>query len=716
MKKNYYYTLLFFILSSCSKHEDQSIKLKNEIDLLSKFNEAEVLSATTEHVTQDFKSITIDQNTRWSMFSHPNSQIHFVTDISISDPFTLSFYIGIDELAWKNENGSNTDGVEFLIHDQNNLTLFQKYLNPALNEIDRGWVKEEIKVERIKNNPVTKLIFETKSGLTHDSDWAYWADPKIILTDQSELHKSHDKINVILFTIDTLRKDYLNCYGNSWIQTSNMNYLAENGVLFENAYSSSSTTSPSHASIFTSLNPYIHGVIGNDYHLGNKIPTLTQIFSESGYKTGAAVSAYHLNPNHCGLDHYFDFYVHPKETTESYRWKLINSGYSTVSSGLEFLDQNHNNPFFLWLHLYDAHMPYIPVAEYDRMYYQGNPFQANFNTMKNAFYDRNFNINNEPWMHGVRDLEYFKRQYGAEITYVDDQIGRIIEALKRLKLDESTLVVLTADHGESLSEHDIYFNHWGLYNVEISVPLIVYYPKKIPKKKRFDDRVSIIDIAPTIVDLIGESNNYTAKTMFDGLSLVPIWKNNQSLNRKSIHSNSLFYIQTASIGERYKVNWIIRDATYNDEHLSVTKDQVEVFDLINDPWEENPPAARFLWHSTSSENLVFTAGDTFHDRLMKIRNAAKLKTVPSYEEWNKLFTVENEQYGIEDSLKNNKEFFNEIQYLMQQMVDELNVDLQNKLGKIVDLAGLKEIDKKSMNINDENYKEQMASLGYTGSN
>lgn len=704
--------IIIFILISCSKNEKLNVDLHNELDLLSHYPSAEITAPSTTYINQDFKDIKMLKNYRWSIFSHPNSEIKYSTNVNFVDDFIIEFYIGIDEKAWEESKKDKTDGVIFSIKDQNDNILYSKNLDPINNENDKGWIYQSVTINATQNEPITELIFITESGKNSSSDWAYWAEPKIKFNPKKESHINSDKVNIILITLDTVRKDYLNIYGNNWIQTPNINTIAKNGVLFENAYSSSSTTSPSHVSIFTSLNPYIHGVIGNDYHLANKVPTLTNILSENGYKTGAAVSVHHLNPQICGLGQSFDYYKHPKDTESSDRWQLINSGYSTVSSGIDFLDQNHNDPFFLWVHMYDAHMPYVPVSEYDRKYYSDNPYANTFTSMANAFYDQQFNINNEPWMIGIRDINYFKRQYGAEITYLDDQIKRIMDSLKRLHLEDNTMVIITADHGECLGEHSMYFNHWGLYEEETNVPLIISLPKSIPKNTRIDDYVSIIDIAPTVLDVIGIENDYSAEQVFDGLSLKPTWDNDESLERNHIKTNSLYYIQTAYIGERYKINWVIRDATYNVEHLTLMKNTVLVYDKINDPNDEKPVAG-FIWDSQNNVKSIFSPEDSFHDKLMVIKDNAKSKPVPTVENIKALLLSGKQHHFIDKSLINDKNFFIEIQNGLNEMKNELNVDLMDKLKNVLDIGDLEDIYTKSMNITDPKFKEQMSSLGYT---
>lgn len=709
MYKVVFIIILTALISSCTKQKQEMIQLSREIDLQTKYASAVIIAPSTTYSYQDFKDILIAKEYRWGFFSHPNSTVSFMKDINLTNDFVLNFYVGIDEKAFLQEDNNISDGVEFSITDQNNNVIYKEYIDPVKNDKQLGWNKRSIDVS--VSQPITELNFNTKTGKTSINDWAYWADPRIEIQPISRPHKSHEKTNIILFTLDTLRNDYLGCYGNQWIDTPTIDYLAENGVLFEKAYSSSSTTSPSHVSIFTSLNPYVHGVIGNDYHLASKVPTLTKLLNENGYKTGAAVSVFHLNPETSGLKHYFDSYVHPITTEDTFKWKLMNSGYSTVSSGIEFLDQNHNDPFFLWLHLYDAHMPYTPVSEYDKRYYDENPFDQKFTSMQNAFYDQYFDINNEPWMIGVRDLNFFKRQYGAEITYIDDQIKRILEALKRLHIDENTLIIITADHGECLGEHNLYFNHWGLFREETNVPLIFYLPNQLPKNKRYDDLVSINDIAPTVLDIIGDDNNYMAKNSFDGLSLAPVWETNQPLSRESITINSLYYIQTTYIGQQYKVNWIIRKATYNTKHLTLPKDRVLVYDYINDPEEENPVAG-FMWSSDNNLQVDFENGDTFHDKVFKIKDIAKLKQVPSVQQLKSLFQLSNPNHFIDDSLKDDHAFLEEVHKGLTALVTELNVDLKDKLKNILDISDMKEIEIQSLSISDPTYRDQMKSLGY----
>ncbi len=711
--RNLFLFVPVFLFITCSQPDTEVSLVNTEIDLIHKFKYANIKSSSPElFVRQDFKSITLDQNRRWSLFSHPNSEINY-SNLNITNPLAFNFFIGLDEQAWNDSATTKTDGVEFSIFNSKDEEIYSRFLNPAKNPMDKGWIKESVDISNYSAESLRELTLKTKSGNSTTSDWAYWAEPKIIMNGTKETHYDSQKPNVILITIDTLRKDFLNCYGQEWIDTPNIDFLAANGILFENAYATSSTTSPSHVSIFTSLYPYNHGVIGNIYYKADKIPTFTQIMSEMNYKTGAAVSIVHLKKNICGLGNYFDTYHEPIDTTDTDKWKLTNSGYSTVSAGIEFMDENHNNPFFLWLHVYDPHMPYIPTADYDYMYYSGNPKSPEFNSMNDAFFDRLFNINNEQWMIGIRDINFFKRQYGAEITYIDDQIGRVLEALNRLNIDDNTIIAFTADHGESLGEHDIYFNHWSLHDVEIAVPLILYYPKQLPKGKRIDDRVSIIDIAPTLLDVLGEEDNFFNQNIFDGISLTPYWKQNKTIeSRDHIFANSLNYIQTASIGERYKVNWYIRGAIYNEEHLVLTKDKVRVFDLINDP-EENSPVASFIWDAEPQPRPDGFKDMELDDKLMIIRDESCQRKAPTIAELKQRLASGKTDHHIDPALKNDEEFYQEVHFALERILAQMCADIKDKLVKIPGITSFEnELEWRSGNITDPTVQDQLNSLGY----
>src|SRR5712672_3819162 len=248
-------------------------------------------------------------------------------------------------------------------------------------------------------------------------------------------------INVILITIDTVRADHLGCYGAKNVQTPTLDSLARDGIVFERAISQVPLTWPSHAVILTGTYPFQNGV--QDFTgqpLAPHFRSIAQAFKQSGYATGAVVSAFVLDRS-WGLGRGFDFYddAFSAETFQKKDIGLVDRrAEESVAHALAWLKKTPRRPFFLWLHLYDPHSPYDPPEPYS--------------------------------------ADYKGHLYDGEIAYADQELAKLIAWLKQSKLYDSSVIVATSDHGESLGEHGEDEHGFFVYNATVHVPLIVKPP------------------------------------------------------------------------------------------------------------------------------------------------------------------------------------------------------------------------------------------------
>lgn len=308
--------------------------------------------------------------------------------------------------------------------------------------------------------------------------------------------------NVLLITVDTLRADYLGCYGHPEVLTPNIDNLAAEGVNFLNNVAPSQCTNPAHASIFTGLYLAFHGVYDNQTPLAEEAVTLAEILSQKGYRTLAGVSARHLNTENANFSQGFDEFLEcePIEMTAGERNREF----------FKKLRKAAGRSFFAWIHYYDPHGDYAPPAPYDTMY----PVLDRHEPIPG----REVMDLSEARKSGNVDPDEIIPLYKGEISYLDDQIGALLKLLVDLEIEEQTLVVLVADHGESMTEKDIYFCHAGLYNQVTHVPLILRFPGKIAPGSEFLGMTSSVDILPTVLELLGFK---LSSSTLDGRSLVP---------------------------------------------------------------------------------------------------------------------------------------------------------------------------------------------------
>src|SRR5258708_1920477 len=275
--------------------------------------------------------------------------------------------------------------------------------------------------------------------------------------------------SVILIDIDTLRPDRIGCYGAQTVKTPTLDALAHDGVVFERAISQVPLTWPSHAVILTGTYPFQNGV--QDFTgqpLAPQFRSVAQAFKQAGYATGAVVSAFVLDRS-WGLGRGFDFYddAFSAETFQKKDIGLVDRrAEESVAHAIVWLKKTPRRPFFLWLHLYDPHNPYDPPEPYS--------------------------------------ADYKGHLYDGEIAYADYELSKLIDWLKQSKLYDSSVIVATSDHGESLGEHGEDEHGFFIYNATVRVPLIVKPPAGtgIPAQRRRDP-VETAAVAPSLTRLAG---------------------------------------------------------------------------------------------------------------------------------------------------------------------------------------------------------------------
>ncbi|MBZ5495938.1 MAG: sulfatase-like hydrolase/transferase [Acidobacteriia bacterium] len=332
------------------------------------------------------------------------------------------------------------------------------------------------------------------------------------------------RTNILLITVDTLRADHLGCYGNGTVRTPFIDQIARQGVLFENTISPTPFTNPSHTSILTGLYPGNHGVVlNNPIDLESGVLTLPRILSQNGYKTAAFISGFTLKRDVCRLMEEFELYdddfsthwfIPEACTTRGFSSLLLNLPQSAhllsrvskyerradnvTNAARLWLRSNSGAPFFLWLHLFDPHSPYTPPAPYNKMYDAKYTGKANGDFHVFPLRER------LEMIQSPKDLNHIKALYAGEVSYVDEQIGGLLAELDALHLSESTLLIFTSDHGESLTEHNYYFDHGVcLYDEDLRVPLILRFPDGRDAGTRHTNMTQLVDIFPSVLSYLG---------------------------------------------------------------------------------------------------------------------------------------------------------------------------------------------------------------------
>jgi choline-sulfatase len=368
-------------------------------------------------------------------------------------------------------------------------------------------------------------------------------------------------LNIVLVTIDTLRADRLGCYGNTNVETPNLDEVAAKGVLFENAVAQTPLTPPSHASMFTGKYPHVHGVRGTGgFILDPQHVTLAEILHEKGWQTAAFVGAPVLK-RMFGLNQGFDVYDDRMPEPDPKRSTLENPSLRAgvvVDRAIGWLNKRSvSAPFFLWVHVYDPHAPFEPPPPFDR--------------------------------------KYAGRPYDGEVAYTDRELGRLFGFIEKELPAEKTILLVLSDHGESLGEHGEYSHGVFLYDSTLRIPWLMVAPG-LPVGRRVRNQARTIDLLPTVLSLVdGE-----IPAASQGVNLLPTIQD-QPVGTTLSYGETLY--------PKTNMGWAELRSMRTPQWKYIRAPRPELYDLQSDPQErtnviqKHPQEARQL----ESELAMLTA-------------------------------------------------------------------------------------------------------------
>jgi choline-sulfatase len=369
--------------------------------------------------------------------------------------------------------------------------------------------------------------------------------------------------NILLVTLDTTRADHLSCYNPHGAKTPQLDALAARGVLFTHAVAQAPLTIPSHACIMTGSYPPVHKVRDMDgFVLDKSHPTIASLTQGAGFRTAAFVGSRVL-AKHFGLSQGFDTYdddmgADKEEAKLPGDFPERRAGVVT-DRALDWLKENGQSKFFLWVHYYDPHAPYDPP---------------------------------EPFKH-----LYAKNPYDGEIAYMDEQVGRLLTGLDQLALTSSTLIIAVGDHGESLGEHGEATHGIFLYDATLHVPLIVAGPD-VPRGKVLDDQVRSIDLHPTVMEFLHMASSPEAQ----GVSLWPLIQHGTH-----VRSN---YSYAETLHPRTSMGWSELTAMRTDGWKLILAPHPELYDLQHDPGETQNLIANHPAEANQLQKMIGEAAGT----------------------------------------------------------------------------------------------------------
>ncbi len=398
---------------------------------------------------------------------------------------------------------------------------------------------------------------------------------------------STPKPSVILIVLDTVRKDHLSLYGYPRKTTPFLEKLAKESVVFDNAYTPISLTAPAHTSLFTSSYPSEHQVLENGWKLQNwKQPLLAEVLKENGYQTGAILGSKILHRSinlNRGFDYYLDqgFVVpgsgadedakgpEPAEKKAADKSKPLNKrrARDVVNLAEDWLNQlDSHQPFFIFLHFWDAHRAYYLPDDFVRPFQLDPEFRAWLEANHYQLPEQYENVN----------------EYDNALAYIDQNLESFFKFLDQKGILSRALVIIVADHGEGLGQHKVYWHCVKIYQEQVRIPMIIRFPDKAQAGRRLDPSASLIDIAPTILEYLHLKNTMESR----GRSLLPVISGEEKairpceyLERKWYPPDNPAHLEKWAPGRKAGIVCAAWKLIWADQ------EPIELFNLTNDPFE-----------------------------------------------------------------------------------------------------------------------------------
>lgn len=389
-------------------------------------------------------------------------------------------------------------------------------------------------------------------------------------------------MNVILLSLDTLRADHLSCYGYGRLTSPHIDRVAAQGTLCSEFFSPHIPTHPGFTTMHSGRDAVSHQIVCQGGHIepAPGVRFLAEILAEQGFRTAA-------------VDNLGRWFTRGFQEYRPYRWPLDptqpwRKAEAVNAVALPLLEElaDAGQPFFLFAHYWDPHTPYLAPPPFDRLFYGRDEKDPANRSMEPVFAFKPFAEYFRGWMGQVTDIEYAIAQYDHEIAYLDACLAAFFTKMDELGLTDETLLVINSDHGECLDEHECWFDHHGLYDENLHVPLILRCPGVIPAGRRLRGFLRQYDLAPTILDLLGLGQLAAANQM-DGVSFL-----RQLLSgRPTGTCDELFLTENTWMKKRglRTRRWKLILAHEPDFH---GLPPVELYDLVADPAETTNVAAR----------------------------------------------------------------------------------------------------------------------------
>lgn len=481
--------------------------------------------------------------------------------------------------------------------------------------------------------------------------------------------QQQQQLNVVLVSIDSVRRDHLGIYGHrpryapDVAISPNIDALAQEGVVFDDAFTTTSWTLPAHMSLMTGRSDLAHGVLTDRFHRDPQHRTLAQEFSAAGYATAGYYSGPYLSEKY-GFNAGFDSYESGMISNDDFIEMVIDDNAKLKAQGREpmdkqmiaqlrdrmshwditspkinalaegFIDQSDDDPFFLFVHYFDAHYDHIPQSINSQLAQLFDPGYSGDFDGSNWYFDSRVMDLSPPYERHIseRDLNHVIANYDAEINWVDHHIGKLIDKLKEKGVWENTIIMVVADHGDEFFEHNSIGHRSTLFAEQVRIPMVLRAPNMPTAGSRISNVSRIYDVAPTLLDLAtnksllgveGESlsadingdtiSRSAFQNIFSGgtrrsrsLNIADGWRNSRFTVLRSFKYN-----QADSSDELTAVTPLLRRST-NSPYL--------VFDRASDPRETSPLTPNDPRY-TEALKLYATAFDEYQQYLDKVKHS-----------------------------------------------------------------------------------------------
>jgi arylsulfatase A-like enzyme len=412
----------------------------------------------------------------------------------------------------------------------------------SLARLMGSWVEIEMPLGALEGRAGHVRVRGEVSGALSSESIEFLVEPLRAVSDRSEprspdvrspdVRSGGARSNVLVISIDTLRADHLSSYGYSRPTSPRIDALAREGVLFEQVVAPAPWTLPSYGSLFTACTPAVHRAGVNSAHeerfgrdedtkneeleiLRSDLVTLAESFKAAGWATAGFHANSFLRAKN-GVDRGFD------------RWVFYQYHAPVgIDLALDWIERNRIGPWFCFLHLMDVHQPYVPPPPFDRK------FSARSHTEVPSYPPPIDELRAKRPEESMRQL--LIDEYDGAIAYTDDRIGDMLDRLKGMGLLDQTLVVVHSDHGEEFWEHGGYEHGHTEYDELLRVPMILRLPARLPSGKRVGARARLLDLMPTLLDLLG----LPSVSGIEGRSLLPLIEGKVESPRECISEATL---------------------------------------------------------------------------------------------------------------------------------------------------------------------------------